>query len=849
MAKYLFVAEKSSLMREVQNCYRNHKQEVVQKVGYIDFVALAGHVCRNGEPDEYEQWHGKPWGQVDYPMIPQEWLIKPIDKPKVKEILKTIKEAAKNYDGMIVGTDSDVEGYGIYYLVEKYLGIAGMKALRFIEHSLAEDDVLRSLLSMTDFHEDVTHKRFVQSYILRSRADWLYGMNGTRKMSVKQDEIMTIGRVKAPTIKLVYDNSMSIENFKPRKYYQVEADYGGFTATLVDESGSAAQFDDKSEVKPYPMNGIVQAVDSQKVSEHAPKLYDLAAAQADAGKMFGYSPSQTLDIIQSLYEKHKVISYPRTQCRYVSKAKAKEFPMMLSHMDVFEELAPFMEKVTDKSIQSVMSDKQVVNETEVQKESHDALLPTSKRPVISELNEEERNVCQMIFKRLLAQFLPKAVDNKTQAEILHGDGIFVTKGKVIIEQGWRVLYSEGKDKALPALEKGGHITAEEISPVEKVTSPPKRLNQTSLLTAMCNIASQVEDNELRKSLAESKGIGTPATRASIIKDIINRKYIEEKKNGLYITELGKKYIHAVEKLEIVSPVFAAILDTEMKKVQRGEADYDDVYNKMLDGLAKMCRQIDGIESAAKTASVNCPKCGGKIKISRFKYECEHGDFSIPRIVCKKEINESVLKKMIHGEKSPVMQFTKKDGKKFEAKLMIDSGELKFSFTDETRCKCPVCGSALKCNAYSYLCPNEDFKVSRTVCGKAIDENLLQKLLNGENSPQYTFKKKDGTSFKAKLKMKGNEIVFDFSSGIKCPKCKEHDITVNKAGAFCTDEQCGLKIFRKMAGREFSDTELKTLLSKKRIDGLNGFQKKAGGEFSASVVLKSDWSLGFEFPAK
>lgn len=850
MKKYLFIAEKPSLMLDVQKCYKNHKQEVMNAVGMIDFIALVGHVCCYSEPKGYPQWGGTSWDKIDYPMIPADWKIEAINDKRKKEILKTIKESAHNYDGIIVGTDSDVEGYGIYYLVENHLGITDMKALRFIEHSLADKDILESLLSMTDYHEDSMHQRFVNSYVIRSRADWLYGMNGTREMSVKRNQLMTVGRVKAPTIKLVYDNSMAITNFKSRKYYQVESDYGQFTAQLMAEDGSIAQFDDKSKIKEYPLNGTVQSVTSQKVTEHAPKLYDLASAQADAGQKFGYPPSKTLEIIQSLYEKHKVISYPRTQCRYVSKAKAEEFPVMISHMDVFDELAPYVAGITDKDYKAVAADKQVVNDAEVNKEAHDALLPTSKRPVLAELNDEEKKVCQMIFTRLLAQFLPKAADSKTQAVIAHGDGNFITKGKVVLNQGWRVLYSEVKDKTLPDLKKGDTLTAKKITPVEKNTTPPKRLTQTTLLSAMCNIANQIEDSDLRKSLAESKGIGTPATRAGIIHDIINRGYVEEKKGGLYITELGEEYIQAVGGLEIVSPVFAAELDTEIKKVQRGEAEYHKVYDELvLNGLRQMCSQIEGMKSSGKATGAACPLCGGSLEDGRFKYVCEKGDFSVPKIVCGAEINVSLLKKLVSGEKSGVMQFRKKDGTEFKAGLVIEDGELKFdSSSRDTSCSCPKCNTKLKAGKFNYVCPECGFKVSRIVCGKEIDEKLLQSLLDGKTSSQFTFKKNNGTSFKAKLKLENGELSFDFTSGIQCPKCKKKDVTLNKYGAFC-DEACGLKVFRKIAGKELTDTEMKTLLTKGSIKNLKGFKSKQGKEFDAGLAFQDDWNLGFVFENK
>ena len=295
--QYLFIAEKPSLMREVQACYKRHTAEIVSKVGKIDFIALAGHVCRNCEPTAYEAWNGN-WDIIQYPMVPQQWKIEPI---KGKENLITkVKKAASDHDGIIVGTDSDTEGYGIYFLLESYLGLRGKKTLRFMEHSLTDKEILESLLSMTDFHNDPVHVRFTQSYLLRSRADWLYGMNATRSATVNTGKLMTIGRVKAPTIKLVYDNSMAIENFKPETYFLVHALYHGFQGVLVGADGKAMRFSSPKDCPEIPVDGIVTSVKSEAFETYAPRLFDLPSLQMDAGQMLGLTPKETLKALQSL---------------------------------------------------------------------------------------------------------------------------------------------------------------------------------------------------------------------------------------------------------------------------------------------------------------------------------------------------------------------------------------------------------------------------------------------------------------------------------------------------------------------------------------------------------------------
>ena len=821
--KYLFIAEKPSLMRDVQACYKNHKQEVTERVGEIDFTALSGHVCTNCMPTDYEEWKDKSWKAIVYPMIPDPWQIKPIADRRKQETLAQIKRRAADYDGIIVGTDSDVEGYGIYWLMEQYLGLNEKPALRFIEHSLTDAEILKSLLTMTDYHQNPTHVHFIQSFLIRSRADWLFGMNASRMLTNKRGSLIKAGRVKSPTIKLVYDNSMAIENFANRKYFLLEAAYGYpvaeagekaasdeavgmseaatidegsvFKAVLQNEEGDA-QFENPRLFASYALEGIVTAVETKRSASHAPKLFDLAALQAEAGSKYKFKPDQTLELVQRLYEKHKVISYPRTQCRYVSTEKAKEFAAMIENLAVFEDLKLIADSIDPGVFEKILKDKAVVNDAEVAKESHDALLPTLKRPDLSRMSADEQIICRMIYTRLLAQFLPKLSEDKTTIQIRHAEvdedaaadtgnivaagaavdadagGIFKATGKVVVEPGWSILYKKSNDHALPKLKKGDRITAGTIQPVQKETSPPKRLTQATLINAMRNIATQIEDKELKKSLADSQGIGTPATRAAIIKDILDSGYIEEKKSGLYITAKGKSYIDAVKDFDIAYPVFAADMDNHIKKVQRGEAEYEQVMTAVLEKLQDMCKKIgqDLEEVEAELASfepvqtdIRCIKCGGVMEEQKKHYQC------------------------------------------------------------------------LGCGARIY----------KNISGAEIDLELLRKLEAGEQSGYLNFQSRAGKPFRAALKLdeQGEAQMVFFEETVKCPKCQKKAV-LNQWGVFCGVKKCGHKIFRSFCGHDFSYPEMKTLLDGREVSA--NFQSKSGKAFRAKVHLNADGDYTFDF---
>lgn len=747
--RYLFLGEKPSLTRAVQKCYENHRQEVVSKVGEIGFLPLSGHVCGYYEPNDYPEWNVK-WDMVDYPIIPKSWGIKETNH----KIVSQIKKELEGYDGLICGCDSDQEGYGIFYLVANYLHVTDMPTLRFIEHSLTDAEILQSLITMTDYYKDPVHQRYIMSFLMRSRADWLYGMNVTRLMTVQTGSLMTVGRVKAPTIKLVYDNSMAIENFKPETYYQIEADYGTFKSLLSNESGAAMKR--KEDLKDnIPLDGKVEKVDYKKESTHAPKLYDLAAIQTEAGKKYGYSLNETLAIVQSLYEEHKLLSYPRTQCRYISSEKAKEFPQMLELMEVFPDLAGLSSKVTFQDIQRVYADKAVVNNKEVEKESHDALLPTDRRPDLSKLNEDEKRILKMVYTRLLAQFLPNLETAKTKVWIRHGNYLFTANGKMVLSQGWRELYGELEDVSLPALKENDQLHANKFNHLKKQTTPPKRLTQASLGDAMCNIANLIKDPELKKSLADSKGIGTPATRGEIVQDIIRRGYVENRK-GLYITQAGKEYVENLDGINIISPVFAAEQDTMIKRIQRGEQDYKEAYKSLLQDLYGTCEQIKRMDHSSATV-VECANCGQMLVRKGNCYQCQKCGLKIPRNICGVEITEEMLGSPEELKKT--RKFKKKNGDVFYSALKYTENGLEFS----SGLECPFCGSDMKKNRGGAFC-DCGLSVFRNICGKTLTDAELEELVTTRRlSERHGFVSKAGKQFSAALFINDDgEVKLEFS---------------------------------------------------------------------------------------
>lgn len=762
--RWFFIAEKPSLMREVQKCYRNHQKDIINKVGSIDFIALAGHVCGSFFPDDYKnhpEWSGK-WDEIDYPIIPQQWGIKALDDKRKKETLKKIKSSVSEYDGIIVGTDSDTEGYGIYYLLEHYLKIEKKKALRFIEHSLTDKEIYEQLLCMRDYHTDPVHKHFTESFLIRMRTDWLFGMNVTRLMTNKCGVLMNTGRVKAATTKLIYDNSMAIDQFVSRTYYYLTADYGNFKASQIDKHGKYVEYATAEEVKKQsvPLNGKVLKKDVKDEYTNAPQLYDLSAIQVEAGRLYKMSPKEVLATIQSLYETHKVISYPRTQCRYVSSEKAKEFPDMLKKLLVFPELKPYVEKISVNDIKRVQADKRIVNDKEVEKESHDALLPTDKTPDLSKLSEIERQICLLIYTRLLAQFLPKLRQQKTKLFLQHGDKLFYTTGKMVIDEGWRKLYGSLKNIELPLLTEGQPVTAKGIVPDAKKTTPPKRYTDASIVDAMTNIANQIKDDALRKSLSESKGIGTSATRAQIIDEIIKAGYVDVKKKQLYITEKGKHLIESFPGIDLFKPEFSAVMDYDMKLIQRGEKDYDTVYADTLNKLRKTCEQIEQTKVSGPVSKYKCPRCHSYMKEVSWGYVCDACDIKVPFSIGGHKFTESEMNILFEGEKTKPITLKKKDGNTFSASLILTAEQgVQFDFSSGVLC--PYCKNDMRHNKGGYFC-DCGFKVFQTICGKSLTDGQMKRLIAKGSLPEMDgFESKAGKKFSAGLEIKEKKVNFLF----------------------------------------------------------------------------------------
>lgn len=691
--KYLFIAEKADVMKKVEAVYKKHRAQIAGSIGEIDFVALTGHVCRYLEPREYPNWQGQKWHEMNLPLVPDAFAVTEIDNDFKKKKIGGVKAALKDtkYDGIIVGTDADTEGNGIYYLLCQKLKLQKYKTLRFYEESLTEREILKSLSSMTDFYKEPRDLQMTDAFLLRSRFDWLLGMNGTIAVTRKAGTLFKVGRVKAEVMNIVYENSSACDHFMPHSDYEVHAIYQEGFQGVMSEGGKPVSFEKKEDAERYIADNLggktrvkVAFVERKKVKTPPPQLYKLSTLQVDAGSKFNLSPQEVLDLVQALYEKG-FVSYPRTDGEYISTQKAKELPALVKAAEKVPELAPFIQNFQKADLDRALSNKRFVNDEEVKKASHDALLPTAVKFDLDSLPPMEREIYTLICRRLVAQFFQDLEEEKTTLDAETDGILFHSTGSAVTEPGWTALIPKKStaDVIPRGLKKGDSLTVGSFTAHEKKASPPKRLTLATLVSAMEGISKFISDKALKKVFVQAKGIGTPATRGAIINDLITSGYIEAKgkNNLLYITDSGRDYIKALANLSIIRPEQAAEWESYFQAVKTGAMTLTEGEKLCFGYVYDMIAEVDKMPNPPRKAAPGkdtghkCPYCGKLVLDGKWSYHCEgykaDCNFSVNKADGKfteKHLDEllkkgktKVIKKIVHSQKT---------GKDYDAAVVL-----------------------------------------------------------------------------------------------------------------------------------------------------------------------------------
>lgn len=567
----LFIAEKPSLGRAIAAALPKpqKKEQGAIRCGNGDIVTWCiGHLLEQVEPDQYDQKFKK-WNLLDLPIIPQQWQLKP--RREASKQLAVIRKLVKQCDQIVHAGDPDREGQLLVDEVIDYLKVTATKkasAQRLLISDLNLPAVKQALSQMR------SNKEFIPlsvSALARSRADWLYGMNMSRAYTLLGQKagyqgVLSVGRVQTPVLGLVVRRDAEIENFVAKNYFTLDA-----LIPYQRSGGSAQGLDIKARWQPSEAckpwqdeegrvlnrklvknvagriagQPAVVTQSEQKQSKQAPPLpYSLSALQIDAGKRFGMSAQQVLDCCQSLYEKHQLITYPRSDCRYLPKA---HFSQVSSVISAIESNSAEMGKAVKDADVTLRS--KAWNDNKV--EAHHAIIPTERKVSAIALSANESKIYQQIARQYLYQFYLHAIYAESKLVFDIAGGCFIAKGKVLIEPGWKALQGkvvnedEEHSDIVPALAQGTQLTCQEGVISDKKTEPPKRFTEASLLQAMTGIGRFVLDSELKKILKDTDGLGTEATRAGILETLFKRKLLTRQGKAVLSSQAGRGLIAAL----------------------------------------------------------------------------------------------------------------------------------------------------------------------------------------------------------------------------------------------------------------------------------------------------------------
>ena len=667
--KRLVIAEKPSVGMSIA-CVLGAKD---RKDGYIegrDYIVSwgFGHLAELANADTYDEKYAK-WRYDDLPIVPANWKYKiPRDKYSQFETLKKLMNRADVSD-VINACDAGREGELIFRNIYKMTGCK--KPIYRLWISSMEDNAIEQ--GFRDLKDGKKYDNLFAAARCREWADWLVGINATRLFSILYHRTLNVGRVVSPTLALLVQREAEIGAFKPEPFYTAELDFGSFTAT-------SEKFKKKSEADAViPKAGepvVVKSVTSKEKTEKAPALYDLTTLQRDANRQLGYTAQQTLDYVQSLYEK-KLCTYPRTDSRYLTDDMADGVNAVVAcSVGICDEAAP----------PEVLS-RQICNSKKVS--DHHAIIPTlvAGETDINTLPAGEREIIKLIAKQVLRAVCDSFRYRETVAVISCGDHTFTAKGKIVENTGWKIYNEkEQTDKVLPELADGDELKVANAEIKEGTTKPPSHFTEDSLLSAM-----EVAGAKDMPDDAERKGLGTPATRAGIIEKLIATGFVERKKAkktvSLVPAHTGVSLITVLPE-QLQSPLLTAEWEHKLKMVEHGELDADAFMaeiSRMVSDLVKTYSVIKGAEvlfPSGRDVIGKCPRCCGDVTESKKGFFCESNDcrFGLWRdnkfLTGKKiTLTKKMVATLLKDGKIPVKGiFSEKTGKSYDATLvMTDDG--------------------------------------------------------------------------------------------------------------------------------------------------------------------------------
>jgi DNA topoisomerase-3 len=927
MGKTLIIAEKPSVAGDIAKALGGFKKmdDYYESNDYV-LSSAVGHLLTIVPPEGVEAARGK-WTFKHLPVIPPHFDLQPIERTenRLKVLKKLIKRA--DVDALINACDAGREGELIFRNIVKYT-----KAKQPIKRLWLQSMTPAAIREgFEQLREDKDMLPLADAAYSRSEADWLVGINGTRAMTAFNSKtggfhLTTVGRVQTPTLAILVEREEKIKKFIPRDYWEIHGTFaaqaGEYPGRWFDEKFSRK---DDDQLKPERVWNIEQAgairekclgkpgvvTEETKPTTQLPQLlYDLTSLQRDANSRFGFSAKNTLGLAQSLYERHKVLTYPRTDSRALPEdyiGTVNKTMEMLSET----QYGKFAVKVLEKDW--VKPNKRIFNNARVS--DHFAIIPTTVAP--HNLSEPEQKLYDMVTKRFLAIFYP-AAEFLVTTRITRVEGEpFKSEGKVITFPGWLEVYGremQDKDANLVPVKPDEKVKTSAVEVKQNVTKPPPRYSEATLLSAMEGAGKLVEDEELREAMIE-KGLGTPATRAQIIEGLIWEKYVL--RNGRELQPTAKAFslitlLRGLEIPELSSPELTGDWEFKLRLMSRGKLKRDDFMKEIADatrGIVMKAKrhESDTVPGDFGALKVPCPKCGGEILENYKKFQCQKCDFALWKIVAGRQLEIPETEELIgKGVVGPLQGFRSKMGKPFAAVIKMGADyKPEFDFGNDRQKdgepaapvdftgkeplgKCPKCGARVFDAGMNYLCEKATgpdrtckFRTGKIILQQEISAEQVKKLLaEGKTDLLKGFvSKKNNRKFEAFLVIKDGGTAFEFlpreRKGStkaatskepqpkidftgkellgKCPKCGGKVFEAD--GAYlCEKSQvdkkpCRFKINKEILQQPIERTQAQKLLTARKTDLLNRFISKAGKPFPAYLVMDDKGKVTFDFPAR
>ncbi|MFO1461967.1 MAG: DNA topoisomerase III [Verrucomicrobiota bacterium] len=934
MGKALIIAEKPSVAADIAKALgglaKDKSGEFFEDDRYVVSSAV-GHLLELTVPEEFEIKKGK-WSFASLPHIPPRFALKPIEKSenRLKVLARLIKR--KDVSTLVNACDAGREGELIFRNIVSYTG-ARQPVQRLWLQSMTPAAIRDGFQQL---RTDEQMRPLADASVCRSEADWLVGINGTRAMTAFNSKtggfhLTTVGRVQTPTLAIVVEREEKIRRFVSRDFWEVIATFeggrGAYPGRWFDEK--FAKGDDKDpdlkaeriwdraraesiREKCLGRPGVVTE-ESKPSTSMSPLLYDLTTLQREANGRFGFSAKNTLGLAQALYERHKVLTYPRTDSRALPEDYLATVRQTLG---AFSETpySAFAGKILAEGW--VRPNKRIFNNAKVS--DHFAIIPTGVVP--KGLSEPEQKLYDLVTKRFLAVFYPPAEFLET-VRITRVEGEpFKSTGKVLVKPGWLEVYGKEADSdespTLAPVDQGERVATTVIDVKASVTKPPARYTEATLLSAMEGAGKLVDDEELREAMSE-RGLGTPATRAAIIEGLISEQYLLRQQRELMPTAKAFSLITLLNGLGVetlTKPEMTGNWEYQLKQMERNQLRREDFMaeiRRLTENIVGKAKQYehDTIPGDFGVLKTPCPKCGGDVHETYKKFQCQKCDFALWKITAGRQFEPAEIEALIRDRQiGPLQGFRSKQGFPFAAIIKLTPEfEAKFDFGDDDKKenaepvdftgkepvgKCPKCGARVFEHGMNYVCEKAvsaertcDFKTGAIILQQAVDRVQIAKLLSeGKTDLLKGFvSKKTGRKFEAFLKYEGGKVGFEFAprarkgparpgkgpsaveapaakidfTGLKslgkCPKC-QGQVFEGPDSYVCERSQaetrkCTFRIGKVILQQPVSPETATRLLVDGRSEILPGFVSKAGKTFPAHLVLGEKGKVEFEFPPR